>query len=132
MIYYFAFVLKVDEHNTIRMRLAADVADCSNTVKMLVVKAEDTRILGNMKAMKKAYRKLYELNQELLGEHLKRATNHSLLLEGLKDVNQMIQKAARLRVGQAKTRVISSCRAAIKQNNVALLFKILKDGDISG
>lgn len=40
-------------------------------------------------------------------------------------VNQMIQRAAKLRVGQAKTRVVNSCRAAIKANNLQALFKHL-------
>jgi len=34
-----------------------------------------------------------------------RATNHNDLLSALKDVNAMIQRAARLRVGAAKTKV---------------------------
>lgn len=112
-----------------RLRLAADVAECTNDVKAFVVKAEDARILRKMDAMKKAYRKLFELNQELLGEHTKRSTNHEQLLEGLKEVNLMIQKVSRLRVGQAKTNIINLCRAAIKQNDIQSLFKILKDGD---
>lgn len=51
------------------------------------------------------------------------------LLESLKEVNQMIQRAARLRVGAAKSRVVSLCRAAIKNNNMAALFKIIREGD---
>ena len=40
----------------------------------------------------------------------------------------MIQKAARLRVGSAKARIVSSCREAIKSNNIHALFKIMKSG----
>mgnify|MGYP001287086488 FL=1 len=40
----------------------------------------------------------------------------------------MIQAAARLRVGSAKTRVVSACRAAIKANNVNGLFCLIKTG----
>ena len=47
----------------------------------------------------------------------------------LQEVNQMIQKAARLRVGQAKVQVVSACRTAIKNNNIHSLFKIIKTGD---
>ena len=32
-------------------------------VKLLLVKAEDARILGDMKAMRKYYRQLYDLNR---------------------------------------------------------------------
>jgi hypothetical protein len=44
-------------------------------------------------------------------------------------VNQMIQRAARLRVGAPKNRVVAACRTAIKANNLAALFKIIRDGD---
>lgn len=78
--------------------------------------------------MRRMYGELFDLNRELIMEHTKRATNHSDLLTALKEVNQMIQKAAKLRMGSAKTRIISACRQAIKQNNIHDLFKILNFG----
>lgn len=45
------------------MRMNADMADSSNLIKALLIKAEDARILGDMKAMKKYYRQLYDLNK---------------------------------------------------------------------
>jgi Bardet-Biedl syndrome 2 protein len=65
---------------------------------------------------------------DLIGEYTKRATNHSELLSGLREVNQMIQKAARLRLGQAKTRVVTACRTAVKQNNIEHLLNIIVTG----
>lgn len=41
----------------------------------------------------------------------------------------MIQRAARLRVGAPKTKVVAACRAAIKANNMVSLLRIIKDGD---
>jgi hypothetical protein len=38
----------VDEYNIIRLRLTAEMADSSNLVKSLVIKAEDARILFDM------------------------------------------------------------------------------------
>jgi len=120
---------KVEEYHAVRLRLTAEMADRSNTVKTLVIKAEDSRILGDMRNMKEHYSGLWNLNNELLGEYLKRHTNHTELVDCLKEVNQMIQKAARLRVGQAKVQVVSACRTAIKNNNIQSLFKIIKTGD---
>lgn len=51
------------------------------------------------------YADLYKLNNKLLGDHIKKSNNHQALLEGLKEVNRMIQKAANLRCGVAKIRV---------------------------
>lgn len=50
----------------------------------------------------------------------------------VRQVNQMIQRAARLRVGQAQARVVNSSRAAIKANNLGALFKHLGLGPGGG
>lgn len=118
-------LLRVDESNAVRMKLAAEVADASNTVKALVARSEDARLLGDMRLMRRLYSALFDVNRELAMEHEKRATNHAQLVEGLKEMNQAIQRAARLRVGAPKTRVVNSARAAIKGNNLPALFKHL-------
>ena len=118
----------VDEYNAQRVRLTAEMADCSNQVKSLVIRAEDARIVNNFAHMKRNYAELFTLNQQLLGEYTKRSGNHQALLACLKEVNMMIQKAARLRTGRAKSRVVSACRKAIKANNVQALFFIIKHG----
>jgi len=123
-----AVLLRVDEYNATRLKLTAEMADQSNIAKTLVIRAEDARILGDIKAMRAAYAELYTLNAELMGEYSKRANNHEQLLAALKDVNHMIQKTARLRVGSAKARIVSACRAAIKANNIHSLFQIMKSG----
>lgn len=41
----------------------------------------------------------------------------------------MIQRAARMRVGAPKTKVVAASRAAIKSSNFAMLFRIMRDGD---
>ena len=123
-----AVLLRVDDYNAARIKMTAEMADSSNLAKTLVIKAEDARILEDIKSMRRAYSELYSQNAGLLGEYNKRANNHEQLLAALKEVNQMIQKAARLRVGAPKSRVVSACRAAIKANNIHSLFKIIKTG----
>eukprot|EP01006_Ploeotia_vitrea_P021632 TRINITY_DN54054_c0_g1_i1.p1 TRINITY_DN54054_c0_g1~~TRINITY_DN54054_c0_g1_i1.p1 ORF type:complete len:720 (-),score=84.74 TRINITY_DN54054_c0_g1_i1:1591-3750(-) len=124
-------LMKVDDFNAIRLKLTAEMADSSQLVKALVIKAEDARILNDMKLMKKMYSSLYDVNRDLIGEYIKRATNHNELLSALKEVNAMIQKAARLRIGQPKTKVITECRNAIKSNNIHSLFKIISVGHLN-
>jgi Bardet-Biedl syndrome 2 protein len=41
-------LIKVDEYSVIRLKLTAEMADNSNLIKALVIKAEDARILGDM------------------------------------------------------------------------------------
>eukprot|EP01112_Ceratiomyxa_fruticulosa_P008405 TRINITY_DN2178_c0_g3_i1.p1 TRINITY_DN2178_c0_g3~~TRINITY_DN2178_c0_g3_i1.p1 ORF type:complete len:691 (+),score=149.61 TRINITY_DN2178_c0_g3_i1:135-2207(+) len=121
---------QVDEFNATRLRLTAEMADNSNLIKNLVVRSEDSRLLGDIKTMKRYYSSLFDINRGLILEYKKRESNHTGLLEALKKVNQFIQQAARLRVGNAKTRIISACRTAIKANNVQSLFKIIKSGKV--
>merc|ERR1719162_2963204 len=88
-----AVLLRVDDYNAARIKMSAEMADSSNLAKTLVIKAEDARILEDIKSMRRAYAELYNQNAGLLGEYNKRANNHEQLLAALKEVNQMIQKA---------------------------------------
>ena len=119
---------QVQEYNTARQRISADVAETSNLLKHLVIKAEDARILGSFPDMLRHYRTLMDLNRDLLAEHTKRAATHDALLASLKAVNKMIQRAANLRVGAAKTGLVAASRAAVKANNMHALFRILREG----
>lgn len=106
------------------------MADDLQRVKALVVRAEDSRLLNDMVVMRRAYTDLHALNNQLVGGYNIRASNHEGLLAALKQVNQMIQRAANLRVGKAKTVVINECRAAVKANNLPQLFQIVKMGKV--
>merc|ERR1719326_299561 len=123
-----AVLMRVDEYNAVRLKLTAEMADSSNLVKALIVKAEDYRMLSDMGNLKKVFSNLQQTNSDLIAEYNKRANNHQHLLSQLKEVNMMIQKAAKLRVGAPKTRVISAYRQAIKKNNIHELFQIIKTG----
>merc|ERR1719352_931676 len=70
----------------------------------------------------------FPVEMERFQEYKVRSTNHQELMNQLKTVNTMIQKAANLRVGQGKARVVTACRNAIKSNNINELFQILRDG----
>jgi len=78
--------------------------------------------------MRGSYQELQQMNEELIGEYTKRATNHDHLMKSLKVVNDMIQRASNLRFGTAKTSVIKACRKAIKKNNLRSLMTIISSG----
>lgn len=88
---------RMEECTAIRNRLTGDSAVASGAVKALVIQAEDARLLADMRSMTQYYGELRAVHGELLGEHAKRAANHTQLVATLKDVNQMIQRAANLR-----------------------------------
>eukprot|EP00112_Aurelia_sp_Birch-Aquarium-sp1_P014307 Seg308.11 transcript_id=Seg308.11/GoldUCD/mRNA.D3Y31 product="Bardet-Biedl syndrome 2 protein-like" protein_id=Seg308.11/GoldUCD/D3Y31 len=121
-------LIKADELHTVRERLNAEMADHSNLIRSLVVRAEDARIMYDMPNMRKGYMELFDLNRDLINGYKIRCSNHEELLSSLKIVNQTIQRAGNLRVGKSKSAVIAACRNAIKANNVNALFKIIKAG----
>lgn len=123
-------LVKVDEFHNVRQKLTAEMADHSNLIRSLVVRAEDARLMNDMNSMKQSYLKLYDLNRDLVNGYNIRCNNHSELLACLKIVNQGIQKAGRLRVGRPKTQVVTACRNAIKQGDVEKLFKIIECGGV--
>ena len=119
---------KAEELQSTRQRLSADMADHSGVIRSLVVRAEDSRIMADMKSMRKWCTQLYDINKDLVAGYKIRCNNHSELMETLKQVNQVIQKAARLRLGKSKSVVISECRNSIKANNINQLVKVIRTG----
>ena len=129
----FKRVLKtVEVCNAARAHLTADMADESQRLKALVIKAEDARIKADIGSVRRTYTDLYSLNCTLTAAYKTRADNHASLVASLKAVNQTIQKASNLRVGPAKSRTVSDCRAAVKANNLAELFRIIESGGSIG
>ncbi|KAL0621663.1 Bardet-Biedl syndrome 2 protein [Plecturocebus cupreus] len=124
-------LVKVDEHHSVHQKLSADMADHSNLIRSLLVRAEDARLMRDMKTMKSRYMELYNLNRDLLNGYKIRCNNHTELLGNLKAVNQAIQRAGRLRVGKPKNQVITACRDAIRSNNINTLFRIMRGGTAS-
>ncbi|CAM4582369.1 unnamed protein product [Leuciscus chuanchicus] len=122
---------EVDDFHSVHQKLTAAMADHSNYVRNMLVQAEDARLMGDWRNMKKRYIELYDLNRDLINEYKIRSNNHNALLARLKSVNQAIQRAGRLRVGKPKTQVITACRDAIKNNNINALFKIMRAGTTS-
>jgi len=97
-----------------RLRLSAEAADRSNSIKALVARAEDARLTENTFGLRKSYARLQEISAELLGEHQRRAQAHSRLMARLKWINECIQKGASLRVGAKRGAFVQDCRKSVK------------------
>ena len=118
----------VSAMNDTRLRASADMADSIQRVKVGVIRAEDARLIGESTDVRRLYANVYTDNRELLGEYSKRTNNQTELLSSLKEINQYIQRSARCRMGESRTRVIAGCRQAIKNNNTKALLKIMRVG----
>ncbi|XP_076802841.1 BBSome complex member BBS2-like [Clavelina lepadiformis] len=118
----------VDNLHVVTQKLAAEMTDHSNLIRSLVVRAEDARLQEDITNMRKGYIELHELNRDLINGYHVRSTNHDELVKSLKLVNQIIQKAAQLRVGKYQSQVVQQCRDAIKSGKMNALFKIIQAG----
>nr|CAH7736700.1 unnamed protein product [Callosobruchus chinensis] len=111
-----------------RSKLTTDVADRLSQIKFLVIKAEDSRILDEMKSMAEHYTELHAVNQELINGHNVRLQNYNEGVETMKEINAIIQHGSRLRVGPNSANAITQCRNCIRNNNVEGLMKIMRTG----
>lgn len=119
---------KVEASSAARNLVDSDTAQLAAAIKAAVVRAEDARLLGDVAGIKRAHKRLADLNRDVWLEHSRRVANQQELLAGLKAVNQMIQAASGLRVGPAQGKVVAACRAAIKANNLQALERVISGG----
>lgn len=124
-----SLIESAEELQSVRQRLSAEMADNSGMIRTLIVRAEDSRLMLDMKTMKNWYTQLNDINRDMIAGYKIRCNNHQELMDSLKQVNQIIQKAGKLRVGKSKANLVSESRNAIKENNVELLIKVIKTGD---
>uniref|UniRef100_A0A915PUM6 Bardet-Biedl syndrome 2 protein homolog n=1 Tax=Setaria digitata TaxID=48799 RepID=A0A915PUM6_9BILA len=88
---------KLHEMYIMRDRLSAAVAERSNSIKEVLVRAEDARTIKQLRLMRNYYQKLHTLNQAILAEHKIRCSNHEELLKLLRNLNKIIEQGSRLR-----------------------------------
>ncbi|EFA06343.1 Bardet-Biedl syndrome 2 protein homolog [Tribolium castaneum] len=120
---------KLGEIQDARLRLGTDVADRIGLIRGLVIRAEDCRI-NDIDEMAKYYVELDRVNKELISSYNIRLQNYNEGLETMKNINSIIQRASRLRVGPNSSTMINHCRAAIKNNNIEGLLKIIRTGEL--
>ena len=106
-----------------------NMTDIITNIKDLYVKAEDNRLIDNIKGFKDYFRKIDVQNAQLLDEFEKRSEKYQQLLTDLKSVNEMIQLGSNLKCGTFKKEMVTKCRKCIKDKNYKLLMKIIATGD---
>jgi Bardet-Biedl syndrome 2 protein len=107
-----------------------NMSDIITSIKDLYVKAEDNRLIDNIRGFKDYFRKIDVQNSELLDEFEKRSEKYQQLLNDLKSVNEMIQLSSNLKCGKFKKAMVSECRRCIRNKDYDLLMKIISNGEI--
>ena len=106
-----------------------NMTDIITSIKDLYVKAEDNRLIDNIRGFKDYFRKIDVQNSQLLDEFEKRSDKYQQLLTDLKSVNEMIQLGSNLKCGTFKKNMVTECRKCIKEKNYNLLMKIIATGE---
>ena len=70
----------------------------------MVIKSEDARLRGDLGSTRGYYGELHGVNNELIGEYVKRATNHQQLLGALKEVREGDERERREMGGEPRRR----------------------------
>ena len=120
---------RIEELDNERNHLNINMSDIITNIKDLYVKAEDNRLIDNIKGFKDYFRKIDVQNNQLLDEFEKRSEKYQQLLSDLKSVNEMIQLGSNLKCGKYKKEMVGECRKCIKNKDYALLMKIISSGE---
>jgi Bardet-Biedl syndrome 2 protein len=92
-----ALISKIDEFQKFKHTVSASIAEFVSQVKELAVRAEDTRMIGDMKALKKIYNSLNANNGFILAEYNKRLENHNEMTKHISELGQIIKSFSGLR-----------------------------------
>ena len=113
-----------------RSIFAANIAEAINNAKVFVVKGELAVSMADMASTKKYYTQVQQQNSILIEEYTKRRNNHEELKNLLRELNGFINKAASIRMGEQKQRVVQQCRAAVKDlaNRSQDILNLLEKG----
>ena len=121
---------RIEELDNERNHLNINMTDIITNIKDLYVKAEDNRLIDNIKGFEDYFRKIDVQNAQLLDEFEKRSEKYQQLLNDLKSVNEMIQLSSNLKCGKFKKAMVSECRKCIRNKDYDLLMKIISNGEI--
>ncbi|OQV23575.1 Bardet-Biedl syndrome 2 protein-like protein [Hypsibius exemplaris] len=119
---------QLDEFQTNRQRQIADIADRGAGIRAMLMKAEECKTLETWPEVKKYYMELHNQNKSILGDFRVQIEAHQKFTASLKSVSQLIDKAARLRVGTPKSDLFSKCRLAVQSRDVQLLVRLMEFG----
>ena len=106
-----------------------NMSDIITNIKDLYVKAEDNRLIDNIRGFRDYFRKIDVQNSQLLDEFEKRSEKYQQLLTDLKSVNEMIQLGSNLKCGTFKKAMITECRKCIRNKDYKLLMRIISTGE---
>ncbi|CAH1100216.1 unnamed protein product [Psylliodes chrysocephalus] len=120
---------KLSEIQDTRLRLETDIADRMSQIRSLIIQAEDSRI-NDLDSLPYHYDELMVINEELINGYNIRLQNYNEKVDTMKNINTVIQKASRLRVGPKSSNMVNFCRTCINNNSVEGLIKVIRTGEM--
>ncbi|XP_046405847.1 Bardet-Biedl syndrome 2 protein-like isoform X2 [Ischnura elegans] len=108
--------------------LVRDMANSSAYIRKSIVQTEDSYLLNDLDSLKEHCFNLSKITETLIHNHKIYCDTHEESQTILKDINLIVQKASRLRVGASKANLIQLCHTAVEKNNFSSLAKIFTTG----
>lgn len=117
---------KVKDMSKGKIQHEAEMANSVQILKKAMVRSEEARLLNDMKSLKSNISQLNKTNEVLTKELRIKTQQHEDFLTELRKVNTMISIAGNFRHGPSKTKVVNSCRKAIKEKNWYDLLQVIQ------
>eukprot|EP00792_Barthelona_sp_PAP020_P008687 TRINITY_DN3242_c0_g1_i2.p1 TRINITY_DN3242_c0_g1~~TRINITY_DN3242_c0_g1_i2.p1 ORF type:complete len:854 (+),score=235.69 TRINITY_DN3242_c0_g1_i2:47-2608(+) len=108
-----------------RVSYHLDLTEQLQTIKQLVLRLENERILENYKALPPLCQQLANANEDAQRKHLTRLTNHFSLVINLKYLSKLISELAEaIHNPQTRQNFVVNCRKCIQTNQLEELLKL--------
>lgn len=116
--------------NEVSIALMESMADSMASLRQLLGLAEETRALGQLSAMKLVYTDVLEGNRDVMAEHQKRKNNVEEGKRTVREVNEWIRQAARLRrLPEERKAFVNACQTALRENDFGRLIDMVTKGE---
>jgi Bardet-Biedl syndrome 2 protein len=110
----------------------AEVAGLIANLKDLIVRIENSEMIGQYQTLYDSVVECERLNEEIGREHVKRIANKAVIGAGNQKVNAMIQKFAELRKGAARNALLQLARKELQSRSFQKLAYVLEHGRAIG
>jgi hypothetical protein len=109
-----------------KQAIVSDMANITNTIKKMLILAEDARTIGEFELMGRYYHTINDMNQDLLRENIKRIGIQNQMKKEGHVVRRILQQCSLLHPRSVQSAMIQKSRSLLKEKCFSELIKLMK------
>ena len=121
-------LVQLNENEVLRLKMTADIADATQYLKALLVRAEDARALSQIQLMKQYYVSIHDINKTLTTEHIKRCNNYKEFMRLQKEMHHTLEMFLNCRNGQPQSNLLTQIKRMLNDKSYDSLITLLSSG----